>query len=395
MNALRAFSYRVKRGYCTALVIVAVLLPAFVLASDLTSGRALQRGMSGNDVKALQEHLLRIPGVFEGGEATGFFGGATEKAVQKFQSRAGIVRSGAAATTGFGRVGPRTLAKLNEAITALNAKAVTMAAGSLESPLTRIASSVPSTKATTTQVSSTTSASVSTGVASSKATDTTPPARSLGRPSVTLPATTTWVTVSLNTNEPANCYWSSVPNTSFDYMSNAFKITGGTLHSSVLWLEQPGDYAFFVRCRDQMLNKNASDYPILFSIWHRLSGIDRYVPRVVMSYPTEGDVIAESRVPLAAAASDNTGVAQVRFFLNDRDLNAEDTSSPFSVTVILQPGSYRAFAVARDLDDNVATSTPISFTVVAKSASTQKSAYLNLASVIAAVLSLLEGLFRF
>lgn len=45
---------------------------------------------------------------------TGYFGPLTLKAVQRFQTKYGIVSSGSPSTTGYGRVGPRTRAKLNE-----------------------------------------------------------------------------------------------------------------------------------------------------------------------------------------------------------------------------------------------------------------------------------------
>lgn len=68
--------------------------------------RVLRYGSQGDDVRALQERL-REEGVFDG-EATGYFGAATQAAVQRFQSEEGIISSGSAESTGFGAVGPRT-----------------------------------------------------------------------------------------------------------------------------------------------------------------------------------------------------------------------------------------------------------------------------------------------
>ncbi len=70
--------------------------------------RQLRRGSRGNDVKQLQT-LLTKDGTFLEGLLTGYFGLLTEKAVQKFQIKYGIAQKG---TLGFGKVGPKTRAKL-------------------------------------------------------------------------------------------------------------------------------------------------------------------------------------------------------------------------------------------------------------------------------------------
>ena len=83
----------------------------------------LQKGSYDLEVKQLQEFLntdpnTQISSTGEGspGNETTFFGSLTEKAVQKFQTKHGIVSSGTPDTTGFGRIGPKTRQKLNELI---------------------------------------------------------------------------------------------------------------------------------------------------------------------------------------------------------------------------------------------------------------------------------------
>lgn len=82
--------------------------------------RTLRIGSTGEDVRILQQLLnnhgilVASSGVGSPGNETNYFGSLTEKAVQKFQTQYGIVSSGLPATTGYGLVGPRTLAKLNE-----------------------------------------------------------------------------------------------------------------------------------------------------------------------------------------------------------------------------------------------------------------------------------------
>ncbi len=69
--------------------------------------RTLGRGTSGDDVRKLQE-LLRKSGDLQSTSTTNFFGPATELALQAWQTRTGLVLAGAASSTGFGMVGPKT-----------------------------------------------------------------------------------------------------------------------------------------------------------------------------------------------------------------------------------------------------------------------------------------------
>lgn len=83
--------------------------------------RALLRGTSNSDIKRLQQVLNSDPdtqvaesGVGSSGNETNYFGSLTERAVQKFQAKYGIVSSGTLETTGYGRLGPKTRSKLAE-----------------------------------------------------------------------------------------------------------------------------------------------------------------------------------------------------------------------------------------------------------------------------------------
>lgn len=71
--------------------------------SDGVEGQA--RGTDG-EVRRLQQ-FLKDQGLFEG-EPTGFFGPATEVAVQRFQAKHAVVKEGTPETTGYGAVGPST-----------------------------------------------------------------------------------------------------------------------------------------------------------------------------------------------------------------------------------------------------------------------------------------------
>lgn len=68
--------------------------------------RQLWQGLSNEDVKLLQETLATDPDIYPEGLTTGYFGPLTYAAVKRFQKKAGIEQ--------VGRVGPKTLSKLNQ-----------------------------------------------------------------------------------------------------------------------------------------------------------------------------------------------------------------------------------------------------------------------------------------
>lgn len=84
-----------------------------MLAHAATISRQLSIGASGADVSTLQTYLATNASIYPSGLVTGYFGALTQAAVQRFQAAQGIVSSGTPATTGYGRVGPTTLARLN------------------------------------------------------------------------------------------------------------------------------------------------------------------------------------------------------------------------------------------------------------------------------------------
>ncbi len=73
--------------------------------------RNLYLGTKGQDVRDLQLYL-RQEGFYNYPEITGYFGPATMRAVQRFQSARGIISYGSPESTGFGVVGPRTRKKM-------------------------------------------------------------------------------------------------------------------------------------------------------------------------------------------------------------------------------------------------------------------------------------------
>jgi hypothetical protein len=73
----------------------------------------LDFGARNANVTSLQQFFATMPSIYPEGLVTGYFGALTRAAVMRFQVQQGIVSSGTAATTGYGRVGPTTLARIN------------------------------------------------------------------------------------------------------------------------------------------------------------------------------------------------------------------------------------------------------------------------------------------
>ncbi|MEK9154053.1 MAG: peptidoglycan-binding protein [Patescibacteria group bacterium] len=71
---------------------------------ELRFARSLARGMSGNDVRDLQELLAQDSSIFSIDLITGFFGHKTEEALRKFQKKFGI--------EAIGIFGPKTQARI-------------------------------------------------------------------------------------------------------------------------------------------------------------------------------------------------------------------------------------------------------------------------------------------
>lgn len=80
----------------------------------------LDFGSRGQEVIDLQTYLSTNTDWYASGLVTGYFGNMTQGGVQKFQTSEGIVSSGTPASTGYGRVGPTTMAHLNAAMNPSN-----------------------------------------------------------------------------------------------------------------------------------------------------------------------------------------------------------------------------------------------------------------------------------
>lgn len=104
---------------------------------SMASARSLYLGLSGSDVRTVQNDLVSI-GYLTAKNATGYFGQLTEAAIKKFQCDHNVICSGSS-NTGYGIVGQKTIMALASARAAsdnpkvLNSKALTpRATGSFE-----------------------------------------------------------------------------------------------------------------------------------------------------------------------------------------------------------------------------------------------------------------------
>lgn len=98
--------------------------------------------------------------------------------------------------------------------------------------------------------------------------DETPPIRSNLFPTGTLPTGTTETKISVSTNEPGYCRYSTESGQSYDSMKNRFSYDKNkTFHTAkIKKLKNGQTYEYFVRCRDLAGNKNSGDAIIQFSI---------------------------------------------------------------------------------------------------------------------------------
>jgi hypothetical protein len=82
-----------------------------------------------------------------------------------------------------------------------------------------------------------------------------------------LPMGTTVTTLSVETDHDAECRFATSANNSFDAITDHFKTTGSTNHSTTINnLADGHTYNYFIRCKDNEDNVNNVDYVITFSV---------------------------------------------------------------------------------------------------------------------------------
>lgn len=91
----------------------ALLFLAVPFLANAVITTSLDIGATGTEVTEVQTFLAAQPTLYPEGLVTGYYGTLTAAAVQRYQCQKGIVCSGSAAATGYGRVGPQTRAAIN------------------------------------------------------------------------------------------------------------------------------------------------------------------------------------------------------------------------------------------------------------------------------------------
>ena len=103
-----------RAGTLVIALVATILFAAFYAQNAnamITS--SLDLGSQGSQVTELQTYLATNASIYPEALVTGYFGALTQAAVQRFQTAQGIVSSGSPSETGYGRVGPTTMARIN------------------------------------------------------------------------------------------------------------------------------------------------------------------------------------------------------------------------------------------------------------------------------------------
>jgi hypothetical protein len=104
---------------------------------------------------------------------------------------------------------------------------------------------------------------------------------------------------------------------------------------------------------------------------------DTTAPAVSVTAPADGASLT-GQVTLSASATDDVGVAAVRFQVDGVDVGSEDTTAPYSTTWASSSvgnGPHTVTAVARDAAGNTTSSTPVPVTVSNAAVSNLVAAY--------------------
>ncbi|MGZ3769850.1 MAG: DUF4082 domain-containing protein [Bdellovibrio sp.] len=194
--------------------------------------------------------------------------------------------------------------------------------------------------------------------------DTTPPVLTNGAPSGSLAAGTQSVTMSVSTDEMAQCKFSYSAGVAYSSMLFTFANTGGLSHSTpISGLVDNSSYSIFVRCMDNAGNADQSDYLISFSV----AAPANIAPLVSISSPLSGaSYKAGDNIVISANASDSDGsVAKVEFFNGSSKLG-EVLAAPYTFTISsAAAGSYSIVARATDNLGAYTDSSPVLLSVQA------------------------------
>ena len=196
-------------------------------------------------------------------------------------------------------------------------------------------------------------------------TDTTPPVRSNGQPTGTLPAGTTQTTLSLTTNESATCRYGTTQGSPMRRCPTRLPRPAAPSQHQRDRAGQRRQLHLFRAVPDAATNANPDDFTD-----HVRGGQSAAAGHDVADGLDDG--AGQRRhgvrhVTVSANASDNVGVVGVQFLLGGAPLGAEDTTAPYSITwnstSVANGSPYQLSARARDAATNQTTATAVSVTV--------------------------------
>ncbi len=134
MNSFLSAIYRpvLVSSIGATLAVAAVTLAMPHVSSAASLYRQLYIGVQGDDVRDLQQYLATDSLLYPQGLVTGYYGALTAEAVRKFQIRHGI--------SAIGRVGPVTLAALNQLMAGGAPSSSPLAAPIISTPTVQVSS---------------------------------------------------------------------------------------------------------------------------------------------------------------------------------------------------------------------------------------------------------------
>lgn len=191
----------------------------------------------------------------------------------------------------------------------------------------------------------------------------------LGSPDGTVPTFSNIQAANVNSNSAAiNWTTDETADTQVEYGTTTAYGSSTTLnpalvtaHSQNLTGLTPGTlYHYRVKSRDAAGNlATSSDQTFTTTV------VDTQPPTISLTAPTGGSTVSNT-INVTANAADNIAVTGVQFRVDDTNIGADDTSSPYSVswnTTQVSNGSHTLTAVARDAAGNTTTSSAVSITV--------------------------------
>ncbi len=203
-----------------------------------------------------------------------------------------------------------------------------------------------------------------------KAEDGTPPTLYSLLPSGTI--TSSSATLSLITNEAAECRYSYY-DVAYDQMGMKFNASDGIRHSAAAILSAPGNYVFYVRCKDASGNANSVSGKISFTYGqyqtqqiqaqqvnksnNEVAVKDKTPPEIELSGLSPTAIVDRSVVELALRTTEKSScrydIADTDFVLMENDFESDMAGTFHRKTVtLLVPGNYSYYVRCKDVAGN-------------------------------------------